>query len=329
VPAYYIDLFSPDTWREIGETEYSVSGFRANRRRGADRIEPGTLFLCYLTGESRFIGVLETTSRCFFAEEPRIWASDAFPVRFETRLVVKVPEDRGVHLHEVVEQSAHARSWSGYYRGSPTRLPDDDGEYIVRRLHEIASEHPTDEPQPEVVVDPGEPTTRPHVRIQHKLLQLGRDMGYDVWVARNDRGRRHGGQELGELSVERLPVQFNEAVRGTIELIDVLWLTENRIEAAFEIEASTSIYSGLLRMADLLAMQPNTPIPLYIVAPEERRTAVFREIRRPVFAGLRPPLARACSYISFRRLEDELEQLGDRTQYLRADFLASLAETAP
>jgi hypothetical protein len=29
-------------------------------------------------------------------------------------------------------------------------------------------------------------------------------------------------------------------------------------------------YSGLLRMADLLALQPNVSIPLYIVAPDER-----------------------------------------------------------
>jgi hypothetical protein len=43
----------------------------------------------------------------------------------------------------------------------------------------------------------------------------------------------------------------------TVELIDVLWLNGNAIVAAFEAESTTSIYSGLLRMADLLSMQPN------------------------------------------------------------------------
>ena len=62
----------------------------------------------------------------------------------------------------------------------------------------------------------------------------------------------------------------------------MLWLAENRIEAAFEIESTTSIFSGLLRMADLLAMQPNIEIPLFIVAPDKRRKAVLRAIRRPV-----------------------------------------------
>jgi hypothetical protein len=43
----------------------------------------------------------------------------------------------------------------------------------------------------------------------------------------------------------------------TIELIDVLWLDGNAIVAALEIESTTSIYSGLLRMSDLVARQPN------------------------------------------------------------------------
>jgi hypothetical protein len=50
-----------------------------------------------------------------------------------------------------------------------------------------------------------------------------------------------------------LPKQFDPVTNRTIELIDVLWLDGNSIEAAFEIEGTTSIYSGILRMSDLLA----------------------------------------------------------------------------
>lgn len=55
---------------------------------------------------------------------------------------------------------------------------------------------------------------------------------------------------------------------------------------AFEIEHTTSIFSGLLRMADLLALQPNMNIRLHIVAPEERAEKVKIEIKRPVFSLL-------------------------------------------
>lgn len=67
---------------------------------------------------------------------------------------------------------------------------------------------------------------------------------------------------------------------------------------------------------------------MIIVAPEERRRAVFKEIRRPVFMSLPTPLPEACRYISFDRLEQEIEELGDRTQHLQASFLDVLAEEA-
>jgi hypothetical protein len=80
-------------------------------------------------------------------------------------------------------------------------------------------------------------------------------MGLDVWVARNDRGREVRGHRFAELPRLRaeLPPQFDEATNRTIELIDVLWLRGNAIVAAFKIESTTLIYSGLLRMADLIA----------------------------------------------------------------------------
>ena len=41
--------------------------------------------------------------------------------------------------------------------------------------------------------------------------------------------------------------------------------------SAFEAESTTTIDSGLLRLSDLLALQPNLDIDLYLVAPDERR----------------------------------------------------------
>jgi hypothetical protein len=85
-----------------------------------------------------------------------------------------------------------------------------------------------------------------------------------------------------------------------------------------EVEHTTSIYSGLLRMADLLALQPNMDIRLHIVAPDERRDKVFAELRRPVFSLLkRGPLSESCTFISYESVrelagEGNLEYLSDR-----------------
>jgi hypothetical protein len=65
---------------------------------------------------------------------------------------------------------------------------------------------------------------------------------------------------------------------------------DNVITVAFEIESISSIYSGILRMSDLISMQPNLNIPLYIVAPDDRRYKVFKEVNRRTFSKLSPQL---------------------------------------
>jgi hypothetical protein len=172
-------------------------------------------------------------------------------------------------------------------------------------------------------------TTR-HTEIQHSLLALGADMGFDVWVARNDRSKRWNGDALGEMSrmVSELPTQFNEVTNRTIELIDVLWLKGNSIVAAFEVECTTAVYSGLLRMSDLLALQPNLEINLFLVAPDERRDKVEQEILRPTFGLREKPLAKICGFIGFSTLMQKLDVIrkADLASSLKPDFLQKTAE---
>jgi len=168
-----------------------------------------------------------------------------------------------------------------------------------------------------------------HAEIQWLLLKLGNDMGLKVWVARNDRNRDVKGHHFTDLPklVSQLPRQFDEGTTKTIELIDVLWLQGNAIVAAFEIESTTSIYSGLLRMSDLIVMQPNLNIALYIVVPDERREKVVSEINRATFARLSPPMADMCRFIPFTTLRDYLERAAPFIRYLKADILDEMSES--
>ena len=133
--------------------------------------------------------------------------------------------------------------------------------------------------------------TRESIRVQALLAAIGARMGLKIWP-KNDRAAVLG-EWKGEHDavLDRLPLNYDDVTLKTVERIDVLWLKGRSIRRAFEVEHTTSIYSGLLRMADLLALQPNMDIRLHIVAPDERRDKVFAEIRRPVFSLLeRGPL---------------------------------------
>ena len=71
-------------------------------------------------------------------------------------------------------------------------------------------------------------------------------------------------------------------------------------------------------MADLLALQPNMDIRLHIVAPQDKREKVLREIRRPVFSLLdRGPLYDQCSFLPY----DSIDKLAN------APHLAHMSDT--
>ena len=169
-----------------------------------------------------------------------------------------------------------------------------------------------------------------HTDTQYQLIQLGAAMGFDIWVARNDRGRVCNGESLRNLPniVDDLPTQFDNVTNKIIALIDVLWLRGNRIIAAFEIECTSSVYSGLLRMSDLLALQPNINIKLYIIAPEVRRSKVRSEILRPTFKVREKPISEVCGFLSIEELIEKIEglrRLGVLGS-IKPDFLDEIAE---
>ena len=73
-------------------------------------------------------------------------------------------------------------------------------------------------------------------------------------------------------------------------------------------------------------MQPNINIPLYLVAPDERRDKVIEEVNRPTFSRLKPPMAQVCSYLSFSILRSRLKDVQGVLKYLKPEFLDELAE---
>jgi hypothetical protein len=80
-------------------------------------------------------------------------------------------------------------------------------------------------------------------------------------------------------------------------------------------------------MSDLLSMQPNIKLNLYLVAPDDRRDKVFNEINRPTFARLKPPLPKICKFISYSQLKNEIEAMGSRIKFVKPEFIDEIAET--
>ncbi|WP_347710816.1 hypothetical protein [Geotalea sp. SG265] len=128
-----------------------------------------------------------------------------------------------------------------------------------------------------------------HLEMQFTLTRMGRELGYDVWVAANDRTRSLAGVSLQSLALPELPpLEMAPETLKTVSLIDVIWINrENRqIECAFEIEKSTSIYSGMLRLLDLGSSLGDRKYDFFLVAPDNREKEILAQLQRPAFRNV-------------------------------------------
>jgi len=370
---YWIDLFTGTTWDEFKRAGANVSGFRKRMQNVCSKVNPGDIFLCYLTGVMRWVGALEVIGPS--NDKSKIWSDADFPVRFSVKPIVMMEAEFGVPMELLEGKTSFFQDekdrgkFKGIVRGSPRILKKRDGDTVFE-LIKNAQENPIGRefdqkkhqrkpvfkveqkrgkksvevevtvPENEEEVIPSlkipdsvahlQPEHTLHTEIQFLLISLAGEMGFEAWIARNDKGKSWNGKQAADFPhvVMELPTQFNEATTKTIEMIDVLWLKGNSIIAAFEVECTTAIYSGLLRMSDLLALQPNLNIKLYLVAPEERKNKVYQEILRPSFSLREPPLPKICGFIELNKLKQKIQTIRELglAASLKPDFLEQDAE---
>ena len=271
---YWLDLFTGKTWEEFLNAGGATSGFRTRMIKAARKVHPGDYFLCYLTGLSRFIGIIEVLSDSFVDYNTTIWEDESFPVRFKVKLARKLEPETAVPIKYLKDRLSVFRNlkspnaWTGSFRRSLFPISEEDGDIIVAAIGDAAKNpvrRPYDEkkfwrrpktfdsnlgkvtvPTPEKRSPeprPGKDDGITHEEIQYTLLKLGSEMGLDVWVAKNDQNKSFEGRpfkDIPNLRV-RLPRQFDEATNRTIEFIDVLWLSRDAIVAAFEVEHTKNI----------------------------------------------------------------------------------------
>jgi type II restriction enzyme len=147
-----------------------------------------------------------------------------------------------------------------------------------------------------------------HNEMQYHLLKIGYSLGYDVIAASNDRSKNYKGNYFSAISLKKFPeISLEKETLSTISLIDVVWFEKagNKIVAAFEVEKSTSIYSGILRLSDLAFSFPDDSADLYLIVPNHREKDVILQLTRPSVKNGNLPI----QYIVFNELRDNCEAI--------------------
>jgi hypothetical protein len=352
------NVYTIETWKQSAATGHTVSGHPAARTgRGGYHSETfaavkvGDLLACYVKAPAqRWVGVLEVTSPMFTDAKTPIWGtaddgSAQYPSRFKTKPVVVVDVERGVPLAGTVDVLMSLdKHPTAVFRRSLTRMATGDEERLLGLLHQPRGPVPVQLPKKKKpkLLQPAKQaeenggdgqvtegtTGTPHLELIWQLVRLGRALGCDVWVASDERGKSYDGHALADETLEKFPqIGLDHDSSTVVKAIDVLWLKGKAVLAAFEVEATTSVYSGILRMSDLVSLAPNTNIALYIVAPPERREKVRREILRPTFEAFDPPLRERCRYLNAGKLKELAGTAPQLMKHLNPQVVADFAET--
>jgi len=202
--------------------------------------------------------------------------------------------------------------------------------FAIQKLPEVTKPYfPADKRDPLLAEAPAsdDPAEEPkelseHLWMQWTLLRMGRQAGEKVWAPKNDQSRitaAHKFTDFEPTFASGLDTQVKY-----VENIDVVWKEEFRIDAAFEVENSTSIYSGLLRFADLTMVAPNTHYPLFIVAPDERRNRVREQLARPTFKHLK--IAEKVRFLSYGKIKEIDQFFGPEAKGITVQVFSDRAE---
>ncbi|MFO0972810.1 MAG: hypothetical protein U1A27_05125 [Phycisphaerae bacterium] len=141
-----------------------------------------------------------------------------------------------------------------------------------------------------------------HSQVQTLLAGVGNMKGLGVWIPDNDVNRLDWSLTRRFPLTGSLPVGFGD-VASILAEVDVVWVApgSNRIEALFEVEHSTPVYSGLLRFNDVLLTEPSVN-RFHIVSNEVRRATFSRQAFRPTFR--KSGLSELVSFLEYTNVFD-------------------------
>lgn len=298
-----------------------------------ETMEPGDYVLIYKSGRIIFAAevALKTKSE---GMARYLWGEDENKKTWEFMYFLINTEEVNVPLIEINKYLGYSEN---YFPRGFTAIDQEKADILLSRygdllsalkkmeagqdLAEVAKKTKIEE---EILEEKVERATTEHDEMQWRLIRIGKKAKVDVWVPRNDQGKSYD----GHLFKSEVLQEFQETldVPSYIKNIDVVWKFGYSVKSAFEIEHSTSVYSGILRLSDLRALTPNSNYPLFIVASRDRRNKVFNELQRPTFNNPFLRLNEAVSFLSYDKVREMDENLKEQNANVDLGFLVSIGE---
>jgi hypothetical protein len=275
--------------------------------RNWEAMEPGDVVLIYNSGRIRYIGEVATKTR-----SPHVaryfWDENTSGVTWELIYFIVNEQKVDVPIGALnpffgYKESYHPMGFTQINQKAVDEFAINFGDLlgVLRTLEKGEQVIHAARPSKQEVREVEEKVERApteHDEMQWRLIHLGMLAKCDVWVPSNDQGKQWEGHQFRDNVLKEFHQSLD--VPPSVKNVDVVWkFGPYSIKSAFEIEHSTSVYSGILRLSDLRAENPNSNYPLFIVADRSRRQKVFNELQRPTFSGPALRLNEVIKYLSY------------------------------
>jgi hypothetical protein len=153
------------------------------------------------------------------------------------------------------------------------------------------------------IVGQGVPSIETHEAAEAVLLKLGNLLGYDTYTP--DASKMFNGEQLSDIAtLEELPDFTNAKIMESVQNIDVVWMKDEWPEFFFEVEHTTGVTSGLLRIYQAEKINAK----FFIVGPQDVLKRFEREIEKA-------PFNRIKGKYRFRSYEELRDMYGAASHY--------------
>ncbi|KXB04735.1 hypothetical protein AKJ48_01585 [candidate division MSBL1 archaeon SCGC-AAA261O19] len=118
-----------------------------------------------------------------------------------------------------------------------------------------------------------------HSRMVGKVAEVGKNLGYKIWIGIREQSDNYQGLPLSEkcdfesLTLPRIQERNMERIRN----IDVLWIDNQKIESAFEVENTTGITGAIVRGSNI-----PYKVDKFILIPENREDLLAKRLEAPM-----------------------------------------------
>jgi len=146
------------------------------------------------------------------------------------------------------------------------------------------------------------PTEEPlHDFMIKKIVESGEKKGYSSHIGRTEQRKYVEFRKMSLPMGSNVQFGLSREAFDIIREIDVLWIKNNTIVAAFEVEKNTTIDSGINRFRNLFVVTPNIKVKAHIVIPDRRVDEAIRKINSP--ANKKEGLHEKIKYLLFSDVE--------------------------